>query len=70
LTFFKSGPAPGFATGRPRIAADVATAEDLPRGAAFFVTFFFAITISVKIFAANQSGQMLQRGGNVAKRGK
>jgi hypothetical protein len=33
-----------FDTGRPRMDADVADACDLPRGADFLVSFFFAVT--------------------------
>jgi hypothetical protein len=57
------------ATGRPRIAAEVAAAEDLPRGAAFFVSFFFKVTI-IKFSGRELHRPMLQRGGNVTKRGK
>jgi hypothetical protein len=35
------------AIGRPRIAADVADACDLPRGADFLVAVFFAVTIQI-----------------------
>jgi len=34
-----------FDIGRPRIAADVADACDLPRGAGFLFSVFFAVTI-------------------------
>jgi hypothetical protein len=45
LTFIGSAAALAFAIGRPRIAAAVADACDLPRGAGFLVSVFFAVTI-------------------------
>ena len=44
LTFLRSKPAVFLATGRPRIAAEVATVFNLPRGAVFLIIFFFTIT--------------------------
>ena len=37
---------PFFFSGRPRMAAVVADACDLPCGAGFLIAFFFAVTIS------------------------
>jgi len=53
--------------GRPRIAADVADACNLPRGAGFLVSFFFAVTIQ-KYFPA--SNPVRQERGNVSKKAK
>jgi len=52
--------------GRPRMDADVADACDLLRGAGFFVSFFFAVTI--KILLAMMP--VLQERGNVSNEGK